>query len=164
MALFLTIFFFTIGNVFSQETESKFRHLTNKNGLPSNKVNSIIKDSDGFMWFGSEDGLNRYDGQNFTIYRHDPDNPNSLSDNWISALYEDQSGTLWIGTLNGGLDRYDRELNQFSHFTHDPNGPQSLSNNEVTAIYEDSHGNLWFGTFGEGVSCFDGKSFTNYSL
>jgi signal transduction histidine kinase/ligand-binding sensor domain-containing protein len=141
----------------------RFEHITVEDGISQNNTITILQDSDGFMWFGSEDGLNKYDGENFTIYRNDPDNPNSLGDNWISAVHEDHLGALWIGTLNGGLDRYDRELNRFSHFTHDPNDPQSLSNNEVTTIYEDSGGVLWFGTRG-GLDRFDRETgkFTHY--
>jgi signal transduction histidine kinase/ligand-binding sensor domain-containing protein len=123
----------------------RFEHITVEDGISQNNTITILQDSDGFMWFGSEDGLNKYDGQNFTIYRHDPDNTNSLSDNWVITIYEDHLGALWIGTLNGGLDRYDRERNQFSHFTHDPTNSQSISNNEITAIYEDAQGILWIG-------------------
>ncbi|MFC1996523.1 two-component regulator propeller domain-containing protein [Chloroflexota bacterium] len=137
----------------------RFDHISAEDGISQNNTITILQDSDGFMWFGSEDGLNKYDGQNFTIYRHDPDDPNSLSDNWISAVHEDHLGALWIGTLNGGLNQYDRELNQFSHFTHDPNDPQSLSNTEVTAIYEDSGGVLWVGTRG-GLEHFDRETGT----
>jgi len=141
----------------------RFEHISVEDGISQNDTIAILQDSDGFMWFGSEDGLNKYDGQNFTIYKHDPDNANSLSDNWIKVLHEDRSGALWIGTLNGGLDRYDRKLDQFSHFIHDPENPQSLSNNDVSAIYEDSDGILWFGTR-EGLNRFDNNTeqFTYY--
>jgi signal transduction histidine kinase/ligand-binding sensor domain-containing protein len=143
----------------------RFEHITVEDGISQNNTLTIFQDSDGFMWFGSEDGLNKYDGQNFTIYRHDPDNPNSLTDNWVTVIYEDHLGALWIGTLNGGLDRYDRELNQFSHFRQGPTNSQSISNNEVTAIYEDAHGILWVGTHA-GLDRFDRETgrFTRYQL
>lgn len=141
----------------------RFEHFSVADGISQNDTIAILQDSDGFMWFGSEDGLNKYDGRTFTIYKYDPDNFNSLSDNWILALHEDRLGALWIGTLNGGLDRYDRKSGQFSHFTNDPDNPQSLSNNEVTAIYEDSDGILWFGTR-DGFNRFDSETemFTQY--
>ena len=141
----------------------RFEHITVEDGISQNNTIAILQDSTGFMWFGSEDGLDKYDGQNFTNYRHNPDNINSLSDNWILSLYEDRAGTLWVGTLNGGLNRYNRELDQFSHFKHDPLDTQSLSNNEITAIFEDSYGILWVGT-PESLNSFDHETeaFTRY--
>ena len=79
----------------------------------------MLQDSQGFMWFGTEDGMNQYDGYNFTIYKHDPEDPNSLGGNWVQALSEDDSGMLWIGTGDGGLSRYDRTLDQFTHYRND---------------------------------------------
>ena len=141
----------------------RFEHITVEDGLSQNGAFAILQDSKGFMWFGTQDGLNKYDGQNFTVYKHDPDNSNSLSDNWIWAIHEDHLGALWIGTRNGGLDRYDRELEQFSHYQHDPDNPQSLSHNEVLAIYEDPDGTLWIGTR-RGLDRFDRETeiFTHY--
>lgn len=103
------------------------------------------------MWFGTEDGLNKYDGYTFTVYKHDPEDPNSLSDYWISAILEDSSGTLWIGTPEGGLERYDRKLDQFTHYRNDPQNPSSLSDDEITTIYQDRDGVLWIGTGGGGL-------------
>ena len=100
------------------------------------------------MWFGTEDGLNKYDGYNFTVYKHDLDDPHSLSDTWITSIYEDRAGVIWIGTRDGGLERYDRELDRFTHFQNDPNDPHSLSDNEVLSIYEDRASVLWIGTRG----------------
>jgi len=103
------------------------------------------------MWFGTEDGLNKYDGYTFTVYKHDPENANSLGGNWIQAMFEDGSGTLWIGTSDGGLDRYDRKLDQFTHYRNDSEDPSSLSDDEITAIYQDRDGVLWIGTGGGGL-------------
>ena len=106
------------------------------------------------MWFGTESGLNKYDGYNFTIYQHNPDDSNSLISNWTSALLEDDSGLIWIGTHDGGLDRYNRKLDQFTHYQHDPDDPFSLSSDEITALYQDRNGELWIGT-GGGLDRFD---------
>ena len=76
----------------------RFERISLEQGLSQSTVFSMLQDSQGFMWFGTEDGLNKYDGYTFTIYKHDPDNPNSLSSNAVSAIYEDQEGMLWIGT------------------------------------------------------------------
>ena len=83
-----------------------FDRLTTEDGLSQNTVTSILQYSRGFMWFGTEDGLNKYDGHTFTVYRHDPDDPHSLRDDSIMTLYEDRDGVLWIGTLTGWLERY----------------------------------------------------------
>lgn len=115
----------------------------------------MLQDSQGFMWFGTEDGLNKYDGYTFTVYKHDPEDPYSLSDNWIQAMLEDASGTLWIGTRENGLERYDRNLDQFTHFRNDPEDPSSLSDDEITAIYQDRDGVLWIGTGGGGLDRYD---------
>ena len=107
------------------------------------------------MWFGTEDGLNRYDGYNFKIFAFDPDDSTSLSDNTIQAIYEDRTGVLWIGTRRGGLNKFDHETEKFTIYQNVPNDPYSLSYNEVTSICEDSHGMLWIGIDGVGINRFD---------
>jgi PAS domain S-box-containing protein len=131
-----------------------FKSLTLKDGLSQNTVYAILQDSLGFLWVGTEDGLNKYDAYRFTVYRHDPDDIHSLSHNKIFAIYEDSNGTLWIGT-GGGLNRFDRQQERFVHYQHDPQNPNSLSNNSVLSIYEDNTGFLWIGTNGGGVNQFD---------
>lgn len=133
----------------------KFEHITNAQGLPGSFVHSIIQDSQGFLWFGTDDGLSRYDGYSFKVYRHDPQDPLSISYNGISRVYEDASGILWIGTEQGGLNRFDRKLDQFIRYTHEPDDPSSLSHNTITALYEDRSGGLWIGTKGGGLNRFD---------
>ena len=92
-----------------------FEQISLEQGLSQSVVLSILQDSRGFMWFATQDGLNRYDGHEFVVYKHDSENPNSLSDNFVNALYEDPSGALWIGTNGGGLDRLDPGTGQFTH-------------------------------------------------
>ena len=137
----------------------RFEHITVDEGLSQNGAYAIIQDSKGFMWFGTQDGLDKYDGTSFTAYKHDPEDPASISDNWILSIIEDRQGTLWIGTLNGGLNSYDRELDQFTSYRHDPEDNGSLSNNEVLALYEDSAGTLWVGTR-RGLNKLDNQSET----
>jgi len=135
----------------AQNNDIKFEHLSVDHGLSNNIVYRIIQDSRGFMWFATEDGLNKYDGYNFTVYRNDPDDSFSLSDNLIWTLQESHTGdkhVLWIGTKYGGLSRMDLETEKFTHFKNDPDDPQSLSNNWVVSICEDSFGDLWIGTNG----------------
>jgi signal transduction histidine kinase/ligand-binding sensor domain-containing protein/CheY-like chemotaxis protein len=137
----------------------KFDHLTVSDGLSQSVVPCILQDSQGFMWFCTEDGLNKYDGYKFTIYKHDPDNPNSLSGNYIWSLHEDEPGILWVATSNG-LDKFDLAHETFVHYRHDENDPNSLSHNEVRTIYEDHSGTLWIGTHGGGLNKFDRKTET----
>ncbi|NUO81571.1 PAS domain S-box protein, partial [candidate division KSB1 bacterium] len=97
------------------------------------------------MWFGTQDGLNRYDGYIFTVFRHDPLDPNSISDNFVAALYEDRESKLWIGTHNGGLNKFDPVTETFTRFRHDPQNSGSLSHNSITALCGDKE-TLWIGT------------------
>ncbi|MCP4601187.1 MAG: hypothetical protein GY847_11800 [Proteobacteria bacterium] len=129
----------------------RFEHVSLEQGLSQSTVFCILQDSQGFIWFGTEDGLNKYDGYTFTVYKHDPEDSNSLSGNRIQAILKDDSGTLWIGTSDGGLDRYDRKLDRFTHYRNDPNDLSSLSDDDITAIYQDRDGVLWIGTGGGGL-------------
>jgi PAS domain S-box-containing protein len=121
------------------------------------------QDSKGFLWFGTYDGLNRYDGYHFKVYKNDPDNPYSLSKNNIECIFEDHLGMLWIGTEDG-LNYFDRESEKFFRYKNDPNNPNSLSNNYVRYVYEDRSGTLWIGTSGGGLNQFDRekKQFIHY--
>lgn len=98
------------------------------------------------MWFGTEDGLNKYDGYRFTIYRNKLSDKKSIAGNSITVLYEDKAGNLWIGTKEG-LSRYNRISNTFINYYADPTDPNTLSNSSINAICEDNDGNMWIGTF-----------------
>ena len=141
----------------------RFMHLTQEDGLSQNAGLAFLQDSRGFMWIGTQDGLNRYDGQAFTVFKNDPDNPGSLSNNSINALAEDRDGFLWIGTWGGGLNRFDPRTQQFTRFQHDPDNPISLSNDNVTSFWQDADGTLWVGTLG-GLERLDRQAgtFTHY--
>jgi signal transduction histidine kinase/ligand-binding sensor domain-containing protein/AraC-like DNA-binding protein len=121
-----------------------FRSLTSADGLSQNAVAALIQDRRGFMWFGTKDGLNRYDGYNFLVFRHDPFDPASLSDSDITTLFEDRDGSLWAGTRNGGLDRFDRDRENFHRHGSGLGAP-------VSAIIQDAAGDLWIGTDGAGL-------------
>jgi ligand-binding sensor domain-containing protein len=127
----------------------KFEHITLEQGLSDVSVNSIFQDSIGFMWFGTDDGLNKYDGYNLTIYRHDPDDNNSIKDNIIESIYEDRSGSLWVGTLRGWLERFDRKTQKFTHYH---------VGSHVLAIHQDPEGTFWIGTQDPGLLRFDSNS------
>src|SRR5688572_20719067 len=93
-----------------------FNRISVQNGLSHPKVNCIIEDKRGFIWIGTDDGLNRYDGRYFTVYRHQPGNNTSISGNIINDLLEDEEGILWIATADGGLTKYDYRLHPSMQF------------------------------------------------
>lgn len=138
---------FTSHRVYSQEKNIHFNHLGIKDGLSQSDVQAIVKDKYGFMWFGTQDGLNKYDGYKFTLYKNNPKDPSSLRSNIVNAVYEDKMGNLWVGTTGGGLSLFNRNTNSFVHYNENPTDPTSISNNAVTSILEDSYGMLWIGTY-----------------
>ncbi|MEZ0395952.1 MAG: two-component regulator propeller domain-containing protein [Anaerolineales bacterium] len=123
----------------------RFGHLGPAEGLSQSMVTCILQDDQGFLWIGTQDGLNRYDGYTFRVFRPDPADPTSISDNWINTIFQDSQGYLWVGT-NEGLNRYDPKTGQFRRFLNDPDNPESLINNTVQVVFEDSRGTLWVGT------------------
>lgn len=152
-----------VGILFPGNGSIKFEHLSMDQGLSQNTVVCILQDSRGFMWFGSDEGLNRYDGYDFKTYYHDTNDPGSLSHNRVKSIFEDQYGVLWLGTKGGGLNKFIPEEEKFIRYISDPNIPDTLSHNTVVSIYEDGSGVLWVGTYG-GLNKFDrGKeTFTSY--
>jgi len=148
----------------AESPDLKFERITTQQGLSQSTVYAILQDSKGFMWFGTEDGLNKYDGYNFTVYRFDQNDPSSLGGNKIQAIHEDKEGQLWIGTVGGGLNKFNRNKERFTRYQSDPKNPQSLSSNEVVSIYEDKNGIFWLGTWKGGLNKFDKKTgqFTSY--
>jgi signal transduction histidine kinase/ligand-binding sensor domain-containing protein/CheY-like chemotaxis protein len=123
----------------------KFQHMTVREGLSFNNVSCILQDRRGFLWFGTFNGLNRYDGCGFKIFLPKEQEPNSLSHHLVESICEDRQGMIWIATADG-LDKYEPQTGRFFHFRHDPRNPGSLSSNSVKVIYENRAGDLWVGT------------------
>ena len=139
---FIIVFFlyFSHTNLYSQSYT--FRSLTTEDGLSNNKVNTVLQDKSGFIWFGTNDGLSRYDGYGFKIFRNNPNDSTTISDNCITALFEDSRGLIWVGTKLGIIDKYDCKSEKFTHLKLYPN----VIDNNVKTIYEDSKRNIWIGT------------------
>ena len=140
----------------------RFDHISIEQGLSQSSVKVIFQDRRGFLWFGTEDGLNRYDGYNVKIYKPDPDAIHSLSDRWINSIVEDREGYLWIATRLG-LNRYDPRTEEFIRFVHDDANPVSLIDNHINVLHIDKNDNLWIGTT-SGLDLFDraNGSFKHY--
>jgi ligand-binding sensor domain-containing protein len=140
-----------------------FTHLTVEGGLADQVSAEITQDAEGFMWFGTFSGLDRYDGYRFVHYRHDDADEHSLSGNVITALYTDRSGNVWVGACGAGINRFDPRTQQFQRFQHDAADPVSLSSDSPRMIYQDTSGVIWIASEG-GLSHLnaDGDSFTNY--
>lgn len=147
ITLVIVFLCFNFSVVSAQPNGIKFSHLTTADGLSQSSVRCILKDRFGFIWFGTRDGLNRYDGYTFKVYRKDQKDPSSLPSNHILSLYEDKGGSLWVGTITGGISRYDRNTDSFTSYTHHSKNNASLSNPAVLTSLEDNDGNFWIGTY-----------------
>ena len=153
------------GAAYSQPGQPRFQRLGPEDGLSQVSINAIVQDSRGFMWFGTQDGLNRYDGASFRVYKPDLDNPNSLSYQFITALAADPAGGVWVGTNSGGLNYFDPQTGGFVHYLPDKNDPGSLRSSGVTALAVDRAGRLWVGG-DQGLDRFDPQTrrFTHLDL
>lgn len=142
----------------------QFRHITTDNGLSKSSVTCILQDKQGFMWIGTFNGLNRYDGYDFTIYRYNQNDPHSITHNYISSIIEDHRGILWIGTSDG-LNCYNNSTENFKHYRPNTNDSSSISDNQIEVILEDSKKRLWIGTRNGGLDLFDRdtESFIHYT-
>ncbi len=149
--------------VAAQTQKIRFERLGIEEGLSQNAVLAIAQDTQGFLWIGTEDGLNKYDGYQFTVYKHDPDDPTSLIDNYVSEILVDRNGEIWIGTRSG-LERYDPSSGSFIHYPTHGEADVYLFGSWVISLYEDSQGTLWVGTEEEGLNRLDRSSgtFSNF--
>ncbi len=161
-SIFILLLFLNI-TAFSQNERMTFDHLTINNGLSDGRVDCILQDSYGFLWFGTQDGLNRFDGYNFAVYGHDIFDSTSISSDWIRCIMQDDEGQLWIGTEGGGLNRFNYETESFDQWLQDNDDPTSLNDNFVRALLIDHNGIFWVGTR-SGLVIFnkDKESFTAF--
>ena len=153
--LIYSILIFFTSKSSAQENLLEFKHLTSNNGLSQNFISSIIQDRSGFIWIGTKDGLNRYDGYEFKVYRNKFNDSTSLSSNFVSAIYEDSRGRLWVGSSS--LDLFLPEKDAFKRIKIKlPYSNTDVTNNvnKITSIVEDKYGLLWLGTT-DGLISYD---------
>lgn len=149
----IIIFLLSAACITAQMDRYKFQRISIQEGLSQSTVNCILQDNFGFLWIGTQDGLNRYDGYSFNVYRHNYLKASSVSDNNIITMYISRRGDFWIGTEAGGLNKFDRNSEEFISYTHQ-DGKNSISDNYIWAITEDQNGYLWIATR-EGLNKFD---------
>ena len=138
----------------ANNTNLKFNQIGLEQGLSQSSVYAITQDALGFMWFGTDDGLNRYDGLNIMVFKNFPSNHNSIADNTVMSLLGDKNGNVWIGLRRGGVDKYNISENRFYHHSHNKHDSTTISDNAISVLFEDSNGNIWLGTK-KGLNLFD---------
>lgn len=143
----------TCGMSYGQEN-IVFDHITAEDGLSQSDINCIYQDKQGFMWFGTHDGLNKYDGYGFTVYNPDNNIPSNINSNLIYTIVGDDEDNLWIGTTGSGLNYFNRATETFTAFRHEKGNTKSLDNDHISILYRDSENRLWIGT-NEGLNMVD---------
>jgi signal transduction histidine kinase/ligand-binding sensor domain-containing protein/DNA-binding response OmpR family regulator len=146
------------------EPENRVKRYGIKDGLSQGVVNSIVQDEQGLMWFATEDGLNRFDGYSFKVFKHDPENSRSLADNFIQRIFKDTEGSFWVSSRKG-LHYFDHLREQFTLYQHQPKTETTSPQNDVSFITDGSAHNLWIAWYGAGFASFDKQthSFTPYT-
>lgn len=141
----------------AQNLGQKLTNVYSSNSISQNSIQCIYQDSYGFIWFGTQDGLNKYDGYKFTVYKHAAGNPKSLAANNILSVCEDAERNIWVATRIGGLSKYDRLNDWFINYKYDAANKGSISTNNITCVYKDSKQRIWAGT-PEGLNLYVAKT------
>jgi len=161
----LTIIFNGWVSAQAQEVTLDLMPLSSRDNFSQNTIQCIYQDSYGFMWFGTQDGLNKYDGYRIEVFKNRRNDFTSLSANHITAIIEDSNGNLWIGTRTGGLNKYDRAKDIFTRFENKEGKTNSISANQINVLLKDSRSNIWIGTpNGLNLLSKDGKTFQRIPL
>jgi ligand-binding sensor domain-containing protein/tRNA A-37 threonylcarbamoyl transferase component Bud32 len=142
---------------FAVQAQETFERFSENHRLGQNPATAILEDRQGLLWFGTEDGLLRYDGYDLTTFRHEPKDIHSLSDTFVSALYQDPAGNIWIGTYDG-LNRMDHQTGTITRVELGTEGADGLNHDVIQAICQDRRGQLWIGTRGGGLDRLDPKT------
>ena len=158
--IIISIVFVFPGFLPAQSQSVRFNSISIDNGLSQNMIKCILQDNKGFMWFATWDGLNRYDGYNFKVYKNINNDSSSLRFNKVRTLFEDHKGVLWVGTFGGGLSRFNPEKENFMNLVHIQEDSNSICSDRVLKIFEDSYNRIWVGTE-NGLSVFDNNNLSS---
>lgn len=156
----LSLFVFT--GLYGQMRSIRFDNYTIEEGLSQSSVNCLLQDKQGFIWMGTQEGLNKFDGYSFKVYKHDPENENSLSNSFIKTVIQDQDGTLWIGTESGGVNAFNPRTRKFTRLK----GHDILERGQIKSLAMDRDHNLWIGSENGGLLKFavDDSSIVEYDV
>ena len=159
--IIFTIVFIGLATAVSAYNFSFRKHQVN-HGLSGNTVHCILQDNQGFMWFGTQDGLNRFDGSNYKIFKNDPNNAHSLGNNFIRSLYQHPNNEIWVGT-DHRIFIFDPETEDFHPFINKTDGGISITS-AVTSIEADNEHSIWIGTMSQGAFSYNTttKKLTQY--
>ncbi len=151
--MLILFFVFSSGkNSIAQKESLRFEHIGIEEGLSNDNITAIFQDSRGYIWIGTADGLNKYDGYTFTKYRFDPFDPNSISQNWIYTIFEDSYGVIWVSSFEG-MCKFDRATEKFTRYK--PSPKARFADPNIGVINEDSDGMIWVGSYSTGLCRFN---------
>ena len=150
------LFFLGATLLFSQQFKSHFKKLTTENGLSQNNISKLLQDKDNFIWIGTDNGLNKYDGYEFVVYKSNAKDSTSLSNNQISGLGMDSNGAIWIGTDGGGVSKYDPKTNSFKQYVQKPRDSSKITHNYIYNLFVDSKDRVWAGNW-DGLDLYNPK-------
>lgn len=153
--LFILFILIVCLDLHSQDQPFRFKYFTLSDGLSNSTVSCILQDKTGFLWIGTADGLNRFDGYQFKVYKKKAFDKMSIGENYIRCLYEDSKGNLWIGLLNGIVSKFDPKLETFTNYPCIPSNPKEVNDGEISGITEDKEGLLWIAVDRKGFICLN---------
>jgi signal transduction histidine kinase/ligand-binding sensor domain-containing protein/CheY-like chemotaxis protein/AraC-like DNA-binding protein len=146
VTLILYIFFLTVGTKsYGQQFTSNYKILDKRHGLSQVTVTSIIQDRNGFIWVGTQGGLNRFDGNEFKVFQSNPTDSTSLSNNYVTSMTEDSDGNIWVATFAGGVCKYDPRTEKFKRYIRQEKDTTKISSNVITVIHTDDENRVWIG-------------------
>jgi ligand-binding sensor domain-containing protein len=159
----IILFLLLAQQVHAQTSPFRFDHYTIKDGLSQSQAYSIFQDSFGYIWIGTQDGLNRFDGNEFRVFKNDPFDSTTLTHNWVWTVQEDNEGNIWAGTFQG-LCKYIRKENRFIQYYHKLHDSTSISGNRPNYILKDKKVRLWISSWGSGLNLYhpETNTFTSF--
>lgn len=152
--LFFLLLLLLTSVVQAQQLPFQFDHVTVKDGLSQSQAYCFFQDSYGYLWIGTQDGLNRYNGSSFKVYKNDPFDSTTITHNWIWSITEDRHGDLWLGTFQG-LCKYIRSEDKFVQYHHKLNDTTSISGNRTNFVLRDNKDRIWISVWGAGLNLYD---------